>query len=265
MNKNAPLISVIIGVYNCAETLQEALDSLLSQTYNDFRVIICDDGSTDSTYQIAEQYTNLYPNFTLLQNSKNEGLNFTLNHCLKFVDTEFIARMDGDDISLPERFEKQISFLSSHTELDFVSSSMIYFDESGDFKTGSVKNYPDKFDFVHGTPFCHAPAMIRRSAMEQVNGYSEKKLLLRVEDYHLWFKMYAQGLRGYNFSEPLYKMRDDRNAAKRRKFKYRINEAYVKIIGYKMLHLPFYYYIYAIRPILVGLLPLKVYNFLHRI
>lgn len=257
-------ISVLMGVYNCETTLVEALDSLYNQTYKDFEIILCDDGSNDNTYQIAQDYSRKVENIVLLKNDNNQGLNYTLNKCLKFAKGLYVARMDGDDISLPERFSLQIEYLNSNPEIDFVSSAMIYFDGSGDFKIGKVKQYPSKKDFVSGTPFCHAPAMIRYKAIVNVGGYTENKRLIRVEDYHLWFKLYSVGYKGYNFSIPLYKMRDDRKALKRRKFKYRLNEFYVRIIGFKMLDLPFYYYIFAFKPILIGLLPVFVYNYLHR-
>lgn len=258
-------ISVIMGIYNCATTLIEALDSLYAQTYQDFQIIMCDDGSVDNTYAIAQEYAKHHSNIILLKNDCNRGLNYTLNHCLEYVDTEYVARMDGDDISLPTRFEKEIAFLDSHPEYAIVSCPMIYFDENGDYKVGKTKSTdPIKRDFILSTPFCHAPCMVRSIAYKAVNGYSVDKRLIRVEDYHLWFKMYAAGYKGHNLSEPLYKMRDDRSATNRRTLSNRLNEVYVKHIGYKMLQLPIYYQIYAIRPLLVWLLPKPIYNYLHR-
>ena len=258
-------ISVIMGIYNCAPTLREAIDSLYAQTYKEFKIIMCDDGSTDDTYQIAQEYANLHDNVVLIRNPRNMGLNYTLNHCLEYADTEYIARMDGDDISLPTRFEKEIQFLDSHPEYAIVSGPMIYFDENGDFRTGVARtNFPEKKDFVQGTPFCHAPCMVRREAYLKVGGYSVDKKLLRVEDYHLWMKMYAAGFKGAVLNEPLYKMRDDRNAVARRTFRNRVNEAYVRHIGFKMLGLPWFYQIYTLRPLLVGLLPRPVYIYFHK-
>lgn len=265
MKNNSYRISVIMGIYNCAPTLREAIDSLYAQTYKEFKIIMCDDGSTDDTYQIAQEYANLHDNVVLIRNPRNMGLNYTLNHCLEYADTEYIARMDGDDISLPTRFEKEIQFLDSHPEYAIVSCPMIYFDENGDFRTGVVRtNFPEKKDFVQGTPFCHAPCMVRREAYLKVEGYSVDKKLLRVEDYHLWMKMYAAGFKGAVLNEPLYKMRDDRNAVARRTFRNRVNEAYVRHIGFKMLGLPWFYQIYTLRPLLVGLLPRPVYIYFHK-
>ena len=258
-------ISVIMGIYNCATTLVEALDSLYAQTYQNFKIILCDDGSTDNTYQIAAEYAKKHDNIILIKNDQNKGLNYTLNHCLEYADTEYVARMDGDDISLPTRFEKEIAFLDSHPEYAIVSCPLISLDENGDYKVGQTKSTdPIKRDFILSTPFCHAPCMVRSIAYKAVNGYSVDKRLIRVEDYHLWFKMYAAGYKGHNLSEPLYKMRDDRNATRRRTLSNRLNEVYVKHIGYKMLQLPIYSQIYAIRPLLVWLLPNPIYNYLHR-
>jgi glycosyltransferase EpsE len=106
--------------------------------------------------------------------------------------------------------------------------------------------------------------MIRAEVIRSVGGYSVDKRLLRVEDWHLWLKIYAAGGRGRNIPEILYKMRDDRNAASRRKFKYRMNEAHVSALAVKMLKLPKWRYLYTLRPLVVGLLPGPVYRYLHR-
>jgi glycosyltransferase EpsE len=262
MNSKEYRISVIMGIHNCAFTLPEALDSLLAQTYQEFKVILCDDGSTDNTYEVALKYAGQYENFILLRNEENKGLNFTLNKCLQYADTAFVARMDGDDISLPTRFEEEIAVLDEHPEISIVSTAMIHFDEQGEFRTSKLTEYPQTKDFVKGTPFCHATCLVRKESYDAVNGYTVEDSLLRVEDYHLWYKMYRKGYRGYNITKPLYRMRDDRAAISRRKFRYRINEArvmYNAVVGFQ---LPLLYRIYAIRPILIGLLPICLYRFL---
>lgn len=257
-------ISVLIGIYNCSTTLEEALDSLYTQTYQDFKIILCEDGSSDDTYQVAKDYANHHDNVVLIKNERNMGLNYTLNNCLKYADTEYVARMDGDDISLPNRFEKEIKFLDEHPEYAVVSGPMIYFDEKGDFRTGRGRGEIKKSDFVHGTPICHAPCMARTEVIKSVGGYTVDDRLLRVEDYHLWFKVFASGYKLYSLKEPIYKMRDDRNAKMRRNWMTRRNEAYVKHIGYKMIGLPWYYQIYTLRPIIIYLMPSFIYNYLHK-
>ncbi len=258
-------ISILMGIYNCADTLPEAIDSILAQTYKDWELILCDDGSQDNTYATAETYARQYPSkIVLLRNEKNCGLNHTLNRCLAAASGEYIARMDGDDRCIPERFAEELAVLEQEPDIAIVSSDMGYFDETGVWGNISHPDYPQPKDFLHGTPFCHAPCMVRREAFDAVGGYSEEQRLLRVEDYHLWLKMYKAGFRGKNIHRQLYFMRDDRNAYGRRKFRYRINEAYVKYLAVKELKLPFYGYLYTLRPILVGLLPAKLYNKLHK-
>lgn len=259
-----PRISVLMGIYNCAPTLPEALDSLLAQTYQGFKIILCDDGSTDNTYDVAKQYADKHPNIVLVRNDRNRGLNHTLNHCLRYADTEFVARMDGDDLSKPTRFEKEVAFLDAHPEYAVVSTAMEYFDEGGVFRVGRGKGEVRKEDFLAGSPVCHAPCMARTQVFKAVGGYSESDRLLRVEDYHLWFKIFAAGHKLYMLDEPLYAMRDDRNATIRRNWKNRRNECYVKWVGFRMIGLPLLSRVYCLRPLLIYLLPEWLYAYLHR-
>ena len=258
-------VSVIMGIYNCENTLAEAIESVLNQTYSDWELIMCDDGSTDETEKIALEYKEKFPEkIIVLKNEKNLGLNATLNKCLEQATGKYIARMDGDDICSPIRFEEELMVLESEQDIAIVSTDMNFFDESGKWGTVSHPTYPQPIDFLKGTPFCHAPCMVRKEVFDMVDGYSVDKKLLRVEDYHLWLKMYKAGYRGKNIGQALYSMRDDRNAYSRRKFKYRINEAYVRALAVKELNLPKKGYIYAFRPIIVGLLPNYIYDKLHK-
>ena len=254
-----------MDIYNCASTLVEALDSLYAQTFLDFRIILCEDGSTDDTYAVAQQYVSSHDNITLLRNDKNMGLNFTLNRCLELADTEYIARMDGDDISLPTRFETEINFLDAHPEFALVSCPMIYFDENGDYRVGKATPEPRIEDFINGDTFCHAPVMVRREAYMAVGGYTVSKYLLRLEDQHLWLKLYQQGYKGYNLQEPLYKMRDDRNATRRRDFVTRRNEAFMRLRICKAFKLSWWHYPESILiPLAKWLMPIKLYENIHR-
>lgn len=258
-------VSIIMGLYNCEKTLDEAILSIFDQTYSKWKLILCDDGSTDLTYQIAKRYQEQYPEkIVLVRNERNMGLNYTLNHCLQYVDTEYVARMDGDDISHRERLEKQTAFLEQHSQYAIVATQMEHFDENGVWGCSSQNGEVDVRDLAKETPFCHGTCMVRFEAYQAVGGYTDDKKLLRVEDYDLWVKMFAAGFRGYNLPEPLYKMRDDRNATNRRKFQYRINEARVRIKAVQLLHLNPVNYLFVLRPLLVGLLPKSLYEYLHK-
>lgn len=260
-----PKISVLMGIYNCADTLGAAIECILAQTEIDWELILCEDGSKDDTYAVAEHYRRKYPRrIVLLKNEKNMGLNHTLNRCLAAAKGEFIARMDGDDLCDPTRFGKQLAALEENPNIAIVSTAMTYFDESGTWGKSNPMERPQPIDFLNGTPFCHAPCMVRKEAYLAVGGYTEDEKYLRVEDFDLWVKMYAKGYRGMNLAEPLYHMRDDRNATARRKFKYRINEARVYAKAVRLLKLPVWGYCKALRPIIVGLLPTGIYTWLHK-
>lgn len=259
-------ISVIMGIYNCEKYLDDAIKCILNQTYSDWELIMCDDGSSDQTYKIAKNYEYIFPHrIKVLKNKMNMGLNYTLNRCLKEAKGEYIARMDGDDLCSTKRFEKEVEVLENRKDISIVSTQMEYFDENGVWGICRYKEYPNKKDFLRGSQFCHAACMVRKEAFDKVNGYTVDKRLLRVEDYHLWMKMYAAGYTGYNIQEPLYQMRDDKNAYNRRKYKYRINETYVKFLIIRRFNLPIHSYLFAFKPMVVGLLPSCAYRVLHQI
>lgn len=265
MHGKNPVISVIMGIYNCGDTLSEAIECIVHQTFSDWELIMCDDGSNDDTYEIAISYKEKYPEkIIVLQNEKNRGLNYTLNKCLKQARGKYIARMDGDDRCDRERFAIEINVLEKEPEIAIVSTDMEFFDESGVWGKISHPEYPVPEDFVKESPFCHAPCMVKREAYMKVKGYSVSDKLLRVEDYHLWIKMYKCGYRGKNIHKCLYQMRDDRNAYSRRSLKNRLNEYYVKRLAIKTFRLKKWNYLLALRPIIVGLLPNCVYDKLHK-
>lgn len=264
MDDMKPKVSIIMGIYNCSSTLKESIHSLLEQTYTDWELIMCDDGSTDRTFHIAKEYADEYENITLLTNEKNRGLAFSLNRCLSIAKGEYIARQDGDDRSLPTRLEKEVTLLNDHPEFDIVSTGMIFFDETGYWGEIRSVEKPEPIDLVVQSPFCHAPCIVRKEALLRVNGYSLKRMTHRAEDYDLWFRMYANGSRGYNIQSPLYEVRDDRQAISRRKYMYRINEAYVRIQGYRRLNLPSKCYFYAVRTLIIGLIPKGIYKRMRR-
>lgn len=259
-------VSVIMGIYNCAPYLQEALDSLYAQTFQDFEIILCEDGSSDNTYEVALENQKTHPNIVLLKNEHNMGLNKTLNNCLAVAKGEYIARMDGDDVCDPTRFEKEVRFLDEHPEYAIVSCPMIYFDENGEFGRGKGGNEPTKYDFIGHSPICHAPCMVRKTAYLAVNGYTESKYVIRHEDYDLWTKMYAKGYKAYNLDECLYSMRDDQDATKRRKMTWQEirNTIYSIIYTCSVLKLPFRAYLFCFKPVVMLITPRFVYNYIHR-
>ena len=262
MNKK---ISVLMGIYNCGKTLSEAIESILSQTYTNWELILCDDGSKDDTISIAEEYVKKYSDkIILLKNEKNMGLNFTLNKCLEQAQGEYIARMDGDDTCSPLRFEKEIKYLEENPDVALVSCHMELYDERGSYGVVEYKQHPQLKDFLKASQFCHAGCMIRYDVLKNLGGYTVADKFLRVEDYELWVRLYLAGYKGSNLQEVLYSMRDDRNAVKRRTFKNRRNESRVIRKVCKGGHFPFWANFYALIPIIKGFIPGFVYKWLHK-
>ena len=257
-------ISVLMGIYNCADTLVQAVASIQNQTYTDWELILCEDGSADDTYSVAAALAAEDSRILLLRNEKNLGLNATLNRCLAAATGEYVARMDGDDDCMPDRFEKQVRFLESHPEFQIVSSAMILFDENGEWGRVASPEYPKPEDTVGGTAFCHAAVLMKKACMDAVGGYTEDVRMLRVEDVNLWIKLYAAGFRGYNIQQPLYRMRNDQNALNRRKYIYRINSVYVRLQGCRMLKLGPRSYLKACIPMINGLVPAKLRHLIRR-
>lgn len=256
-----PKVSVLMSVYNCEKTIEKSVSSIINQTFEDWEFIICDDGSKDNTYKILQRISKKEPRIILIRNDRNRGLSYSLNHCLKLANGVYCARMDGDDLCDPSRFEKQVKFLDNNEQYSFVSTRMTRFDEKGTYQIpDEIESYsPNKKDFIKGSPFCHAPVMIRKVAYDSVNGYRDIPQTLGVEDYDLWFRLYAKGYKGYVLQEPLYNMFDGRGAAKRRTFRRRLNEAWVRKEGYKQLKVSLIYRIYILKPILLGFIPQWIY------
>lgn len=260
-----PKISIILAAYNAADTLEEALDSLMEQTLRDFEIFLCDDGSTDGTAAVAQAYAARHPGrVVLLQNPQNLGLGAALNRCLAVAQGEYIARMDADDLSLPRRLELQAAFLDAHPDCALVGCAMTHFDQGGSYRVSCPPEDPQLRDHLLGTPFCHGTVMVRREVYLSLGGYSESPEHLRVEDAELWLRLYEAGFRGRNLQEPLYRMRDDRSAANRRKLSHRFRSARVRLRGMQRLQAPWWYWPLALRPVAVGLLPGPVYRWLHR-
>ena len=252
------MISILMSVYNCESTVEKAIRSIQNQTYVDWELIICDDGSTDKTLEKIRSIKHKDKRIKLLKNSVNRGLSYSLNRCFRKSSGDYIARMDGDDISLPERLQKELNILEQGF-CDIVSSWMLLSKKDGSI-WGELKNpqYPQKADLIKGNPIAHAPVMMKRYCLERVKGYRVLQKTERVEDVDLWIRLYEQGYKAYNIQESLYNMLDDRAAFSRRKYKYRVNSTLVRLEGCKRLGLGLKSYLYAFKPMVLGLIPQKL-------
>ncbi len=237
-------VSVIMGLYNCAGTLPQAIESILNQTYDNWELIMCDDGSSDNTYAVALEFRDKYPEkIILIRNERNSYLAATLNHCLRYATGTYVARMDADDISLPERFERQVDFLRKNSEYQLVGTAMQLFDDSGDLSVLSRPEQPDKYSLRNGTVFSHPTIMTYKYVYDELGGYTVSRRTIRGQDYDLWFRFYARGFKGYNLSDVLYRFKEDLGAVRRRTIKTRIDNYKTILIGFKLLNYPLCWYI----------------------
>lgn len=237
-------ISVIMGVYNAEDTIGEALDSIINQTYTEWELVICDDASSDNTYSILEEYQKEYPEkIILFKNEINSKLSYSLNRCLEKATGHFIARMDADDKSILTRFEEQIKYLKNNRDIDLVGTAMQRFNDDGEHDIVYGKNKPNKFSLRNGTPFNHATIMTYKSVYKKLKGYTVSELTKRSQDIDLWFRFFNEGFKGTNLNKPLYLVRENDNAIKRRTARVRINSYKIRLKGYKQLNYPFHWYL----------------------
>lgn len=255
-----PKISVIMGAYNIASlaNFDHAMQSVLKQSETDFEFVICDDGSTDGTYDLLTEYARRDSRIKLIRNPQNQGLASALNHCLSVASGMYIARQDADDYSNQKRLKKQVSYLEEHTEIGFVGSNVLLFDETGIWGGRNFPEYPKKKDFLFTAPFVHGSLLFRSETLKAAGGYRVAKETRRTEDYELQMRLYANGVQGANLQEPLYEFCEDVQALKRRKYQYRVDEAIVRWKGFCRLGLMPQAFPYVVKPLLVGLIPQKI-------
>jgi len=198
-----PTISVVMPAYNAAPYLREAIASIVGQTERDFELILINDGSTDATHAIAQEFCAADPRIRYFTQD-NCGLVATLNRGLELCRGEFIARMDADDIALPQRFEKQLALLRRKPDLVICGTAAILF---GDVNGKSRKPTSDRSCRswqLLGPAFVHPTVMFRRSVVDR--GIRYRSEFLHAEDYEFWFQLAALGGME-NIREPLLRYR----------------------------------------------------------
>jgi len=206
-------LSVIMSVYNNASTLQQAINSILKQTFKDFQFIIVNDASTDQSEEILNQLSKQDKRIKLINNRAQLGLTKSLNKALKSVKTKYIARMDGDDIALPKRFEKQIKYLNEHPQIGLLGTAAYLINNQGKqigLKRYSSDNKVLKKKLLHYCPFIHSTWMLRRSVLLEAGEYNQN--FPYAQDYELILRI-ASKFSTANLPEPLLKYRVDSSAA----------------------------------------------------
>ncbi|MDR3574629.1 MAG: glycosyltransferase [Anaerolineaceae bacterium] len=183
-----PRISVILPVYNAERYLAAAIDSILAQTYPDFELIIINDCSSDHTPEILSAYTD--QRMRVINNASNLKLSKSLNLGIEIARGSYIARMDADDISLPERFEKQVAFLEKHPDIGVLGCWVKRIDNLGNI-TGKVvyETQPEaiKWELFFRTPLAHPTVMMQAAVIKSSGGFSND--IHAAVDYECWTRL----------------------------------------------------------------------------
>jgi len=191
----SPKVTVLMSVFDGQKYLREAIESILVQTFNNFEFIIIDDASTDETWKILTEYSEEDQRIVLIQNQENIGLTRSLNKGLKFAQGSYIARQDADDISLPDRLQKQLAYLDEHPKVILVSSNIEFIDSEKRTLSRTQKDgdahlvawYLLFYNCLGG----HSQVMFRREPVMHLGGYSDTYRYS--QDYELWLRLVNEG------------------------------------------------------------------------
>lgn len=231
-----PKLSVVMPVYNAEKFLKESIESILIQDFSDFEFIIINDGSTDNSLKIIQAFND---SRIKIISRENKGIVYSLNEAINLSKGEYVARMDADDISLSNRFSRQLQIFKNDSSLAVVGSWAIKineFNEKVDFMS-----YPpiDKKElrkfFIKHNPFIHPSVMIKKSCLVDVGFY--KKSFKHCEDYELWSRLLMK-FNGINIPEYLLKYRVlDSSITRSHNLFMRYQGARVRILGFFRLFL----------------------------
>ena len=199
-------MTVLTSVHNDLRYLPQAVDSILRQSFEDFEFLILDDASTDGARDYLAALTD--PRVRLVRNECNLGLTRSLNRGLDLARGTYIARMDADDVAMPERLARQVQFLEAHPDVGIVGSSRVLIDEAGETIAHAPAAETDariRWKCLLGNPFAHPAVMIRRDVLERhALRYDER--YRTAQDYELWTRLLAV-TKGHNLREPLIQYR----------------------------------------------------------
>ena len=199
-----PKVSIIMPVYKTAPYLREAMDSMLSQTFTDFELIVLDDCSPDNAEEILDTYDD--PRIVRYKGEKNVGLSNVLNVGMEMAKGKYIARMDSDDVSLPNRLQVQVDYLEQHPEIDLVSVGMQLFGAKEEVWIREKDPEKVKINALFHSPVLHASSVWRKESFKK-NGLRFIQNMVPAEDYDLWTRALLKGLKLVNLPDLLYKYR----------------------------------------------------------
>ncbi len=252
-----------MGVYFQKEditSLNNAVQSILSQDFSDFEFLICDDGSVKSASDLLDRLAENDSRIRLIRPGKCYTLPQKLNLLFQKSSGAFIARMDDDDISYPNRFSQQLHYLIAHPEIAFAGCNVDFVSATGKKTEHTFPEFPLPKDFRFSMPFIHPALLFRREALEKANGYSEDPSCLLNEDYDLLLRLYALGMSGANVQNRLFAYSMAGVELRHKRYRYRMNEAKVRYRRFRDLGMLPASFPYVVKPLLIGLLPLSLVN-----
>ena len=265
---STPSVSVIMGVYSRKDDITElerSIHSIMMQAEVDLELIICAGGSSETIQSFLREQAALDPRIRLVgKEIEPVDLGHKLNVCLKYAHGKYIARMDDDDYSHPNRIELQVRYLETHPEIDFVGCNVNLIRDNAMFGIKIFPEFPAIKDFYFSQPFIHPALLFRKRALVSVGGYSENKSCILCEDYDLLLRLYAIGSIGANLQEILFDYTVPHLAKGKRKMRHRWNEVLTRYARFKDLGVLKQAFPYIIKPIIVGLLPNCVLSALKR-
>ncbi|MFT4567959.1 MAG: glycosyltransferase involved in cell wall biosynthesis [Saprospiraceae bacterium] len=206
MNAKIPEVTVIMACYNAEDSVSLAIQSILNQTFSNFKFIVVDDGSKDSTASVLEEWSLSDDRIDVLRNKQNKGLSASLNRAIDLVETPFIARMDADDEALPNRLQLQFDYMQSHPNVDVLGSAVLT--RSGNDKECSGKiPMPSSHEEIVSRVFkkslvLHPTIMIKTEVYKRIGTYDNT--VRWAEDADLWYRIYDQ-VTWANLESPLLK------------------------------------------------------------
>lgn len=255
-----PTISVMFPVFNPdLAQLKKSIDSIINQTFGDFELIIYDDGSKNDVKHVVDEYAKADSRIRFIRD-EHHGLTCSLNKMVELSQGRYLARMDADDISATDRFEKEYLFLEKNPEYGFVSGNILLIDDN-DVVYGCRKypEKPKKKDFLKFQPYVHPAIMFRKSILDMDKPYGADEKDRRGEDYELLMSLTAAGINGFNLQDDLLFYRETKDSYKRRKLRYQIAEIGIRYKGFKKLGLnPWKEIYYVFKPIIVWLVPNRI-------
>jgi len=201
-----PVVTVLMAVYNAASFLPQAIDSILKQTYGEFEFLIVDDGSTDASPEILQSYSDA--RLRVISQYPNRGQPHALNMGVREARGVLIARQDADDLSLPNRLEKQVAYMNKHPNVALVGSGAIIIDELGrtmGLRQVETDSFSIRWRQVFKNCFVHSSVMFRKKVVELLGGFDPT--IGYGEDFDLWSKIVAR-YNVANLPEPLILYRD---------------------------------------------------------